>query len=57
MESAMVAIMLTLLGLPRMWNDLNPNNPMMYAFVGGLALALFAFIVMHIWLDRNSQKR
>lgn len=53
----MVAIMLTLLGLPRMWNDLNPNNPMMYAFVGGLALALFAFIVMHIWLDRNSQKR
>jgi hypothetical protein len=54
MESAMVAIALTLLALPRMWADLDPSKPMTYIFVSGVSAALVAFIVLHVRLDRSS---
>ena len=56
MESAMVGIALCLIALPRMWGDLNPSNPMTYALVGGLVLALIAFIIIHVRLDRSSRQ-
>ena len=56
MESAMVGIALCLLALPRMWSDFNPSNPMTYALIGGLFLALIVFIVIHLRLDRLSQQ-
>ena len=56
MESAMVGIALCLLALPRMWSDFNPSNPMTYALVGGLVLALLTFIVIHVRLDRLSRQ-
>jgi hypothetical protein len=52
MESAMVGIALCLIALPRMWGDFNPANPMTYALVGGMALALIAFIIIHLRMDR-----
>lgn len=55
MESAMVGITLCLLALPRMWGDFNPSNPMTYALVSGLILALIAFIVIHLRLDQASR--
>ncbi|HEX9332342.1 MAG TPA: hypothetical protein VF896_10660 [Anaerolineales bacterium] len=57
MESAMVGITLTLLGLPRMWGDFDRTDPMTYFFVAGLALTLIVFIIIHLWLDRSSQQR
>jgi len=57
MESAMVTIALTLLGLPRMWEDFDRTNPMLYTLVAGLSLALIVFFIMHFWLDRYSQRR
>src|SRR6266498_1591578 len=56
MESAMVGIALCLLALPRMWADFNPANPMTYALVGGLAITLIAFIIIHIRLDNLSRQ-
>lgn len=56
MESAMVGIGLCLLALPRMWTDFNTSNPMTYALVGSLFLALIAFTVIHIRLDQLSRK-
>ncbi len=56
MESAMVGIILSLLALPRMWNDLSKTNPMTYALVGGMALALIVFIAIHIRLDRSGRQ-
>jgi len=56
MESAMVGITLCLLALPRMWGDFNKSSPMTYALVGGLALALIAFIVIYWRLDRLSRQ-
>jgi len=56
MESAMVGITLCLLALPRMWSDFNPSNPTTYALIGGLVLALIAFIVIHLRLDRLSRQ-
>jgi hypothetical protein len=53
MESAMVGIALTLLGFPRMWDDFDQSKPMTYIFLAGLAISLVAFIVIHLWLDRN----
>jgi hypothetical protein len=55
-ESAMVAIALVLLAVPRMWSDFDPGKPMTYAFMGGLVLALAAFLFIHIRLDRASRK-
>ena len=54
MESAMVGLLLTLLGLPRIWSDLNPANPMTYAFVGGVVGTLLVFLTIHVRLDRVS---
>jgi hypothetical protein len=56
MESAMVGIGLCLLALPRIWGDLNPANPMTYALVGGMSLALIVFIIIHLRLNRMSQQ-
>ena len=56
MESAMVGIVLCILALPRMWGDFNPSNPMTYALVGGMAVTLIAFIVIHIRLDNLSRQ-
>jgi hypothetical protein len=53
----MVGLGLTLLGLPRMWNDLDPAKPLTYIFVGGIILTLVVFIVIHIWLDRSSHRK
>ena len=57
LESALVGIVLTLLGMPRMWNDFDQTKPMTYVFVAGLILALIAFIIIHFWLDRSSQHK
>jgi hypothetical protein len=57
LESAMVGIGLTLLGLPRMWNDFDQASPMTYFFVAGITLALMAFIVVHLWLDKASRNK
>ncbi len=56
LESALVAIVLTLLGLPRMWGDLDLTQPMAYVFVGGVILTLIVFTVIHLWLDKSSHK-
>lgn len=56
MESAMVGIGLCLLALPRMWADFNPSSPMTYALVGGLVITFIAFLVIHMRMDRLSQK-
>ncbi len=56
MESAMVGIGLTLLGLPRMWGDFDHSKFMTFLFVAGLVLTLIAFIVVHLWLDRSVQR-
>ncbi len=57
LESGLVGILLTMLALPRMWADLDQNNPMTYVFVGGLVLALIAFSVIHVWMDRSSRMK
>ena len=57
LQSAMVGLTLTLLAIPRMWNDLDPTKPMMYVFVVGLILALIALGVIHVRLDRQSQRK
>jgi hypothetical protein len=56
MESAMVGIILCLLALPRMWSDFDKSNPMTYALVGGMVIALMAFIIIHFRLDRLSRQ-
>ncbi|MEP6895302.1 MAG: hypothetical protein ABI986_06820 [Chloroflexota bacterium] len=56
MESAMVGIGLSILALPRMWADFNMANPMTYALVGGLFLALIAFTVIHLRMDKLSRE-
>jgi hypothetical protein len=56
MESAMVGIGLCLLALPRMWADFNPSSPMTYALVGGLVITFIAFLIIHMRMDRLSQK-
>jgi hypothetical protein len=57
LESALVGIVLTLLGLPRMWNDFDQTNAMTFVFVAGVIFTLIAFIVIHVWLDKSSQKK
>ena len=57
LQSAAVGLALTLLALPRMWNDLDPTNPMIYVFIAGLGVALVTLIVIHIWVDRRIQRR
>ncbi len=57
MESAGVGLLLTLLGLPRMWSDLNPASLMTYAFVGGVVVTLIAFLYIHVRLDRVSSNQ
>jgi hypothetical protein len=56
MESAMVGIVLSLLGLPRIWSDLDPGKPMTYAFLAGLVITLILFVFIHLRLDRASEK-
>lgn len=55
MESAMVAILLTLLALPRMWRDFDPAKPMTYVFVAGVVAALIVFTAAYIRLVRTSR--
>jgi hypothetical protein len=57
LESAIVGIALTVLGLPRMWGDFDRANPITYVFIVGLILALITFIVIHLWLDRAGRQR
>ncbi len=52
LESAMVGIALTLLALPRMWNDLDKGNPMTYAFIGGAAITLVAFAAVRFRMEQ-----
>lgn len=56
-ESALVGLGLTLIGLPRMWQDLDPTRPMTYIFVAGIVLALIVFSILHIRLDIASRKQ
>ena len=56
LESALVGIVLTLLGLPRMWGDFDTSKPMTYVFVAGVVLTLIAFIIIHIQMDKSSQR-
>jgi len=56
-ESAMVGLGLTLVGLPRMWNDFDPAKPMTYIFVGGIIFTLVVFIILHVWLDKSSHTK
>jgi hypothetical protein len=55
-ESAMVGLALTLISLPRMWNDLDKTRPMTFIFVAAIVLTLVAFIIIHAWLDKSSRK-
>ena len=57
LQSATIGMGLTLLAIPRMWPDFDKSMPMTYVFVGALTVALIAFIIIHIWLDRLSQRR
>lgn len=57
LESAMAGIALTLLALPRIWNDLDKSNPMTYVFVAASALTLAAFAVVHVRMERLSRGR
>ncbi len=57
LESALVGLGLTLLGLPRMWKDFDPGNPMTFIFTAGVILTLIAFIVIHIWADKSSRRK
>ena len=57
MESAMVGVVLTLLGLPRMWNDFDQTNFMTYAFAAGIVLTLIVFIIIHLRLDKFGQPK
>lgn len=56
MESAMVGIALTLLGLPRIWSDLDPAKPMTYAFLVGLVGTFLLFGFVHLRLDRSTRQ-
>lgn len=56
MESSMAGIALCLVAIPRIWSDLNTANPMSYALVGGMAMTLIAFIIIHIRLDNLSRQ-
>jgi hypothetical protein len=57
LESALVAVILTLLALPRMWVDLDQNNPLTYIFIAALVVSLIAFGLIHVWLDRASRTK
>jgi len=54
-ESGIIGPALMLLALPRAANDLNWSNPTAWLFVGALSAALVFFIVIHLWLDRESK--
>ncbi len=54
--STIVGQVLTLLALPRMWNDFDPTRPLSYAFVIGVGASLVAFIICYIWLERQSRR-
>ncbi len=56
MQAAMVGLVLTLLALPRIWPDFDPSNPMAYLFVGGVAVTLVAFVVIHLRLDSAARR-
>ena len=56
LQSALVGLVLTLLGLPRIWNDLDLTRPMSYIFMAGVILTLIAFIIIHLLLDRSSRR-
>ncbi len=56
LESALVAIVLTLLGLPRMWNDFDFSKPMAFLFLAGLVLSLIVFVGIHLRLDKSSHR-
>jgi hypothetical protein len=56
LESAIFGLTLCLIALPRMWGDLNPSNPMTYAFVGSLVLGVIVFIVIHMQFGRLSKQ-
>ena len=57
LESALVAIALTLVALPSMWADLDLTRPMTYIFIAGLGLSLIGFGLLHVWLDRSSRMK
>ncbi len=56
-ESAMVALALALLAMPRMWADLDPSKLLTPVYVAGVALALIVLVGLHLWLDRLSRTR
>ncbi len=57
LQSAMVALTLALVAMPRMWADLDPSRLLTPLYVAGLALALIVFGGLHLWLDRLGRAR
>ncbi len=57
LESAIVALGLTLLSLPRIWTDLDPAKPITYAFIAGVVLTLIVFIAIRLHLDRRGRHK
>jgi hypothetical protein len=56
LQSAMLGQALTLIAMPRIWNDLNHTKVMAYVFIAGLSLSFIVFIFIHLWLDQASRK-
>jgi hypothetical protein len=56
LESAMIATVLTLLALPRMWSDFDQSRSMFYIFVAAIPVALIALLIIHLRLDQQSAK-
>jgi hypothetical protein len=56
LQSAMIGIALTLLALPRMWNDFDQTKPMTYIFIASVISALIVFLIMHLRLDKIGKR-
>ena len=57
LQSALIGIILTMLALPRMWNDLESSKSMTYMFIGALIISLVGFIIIHLRLDAAAEKQ
>jgi hypothetical protein len=57
MQSAMVALALTVIALPRIWGDFDPGKPMTYLFMAGTVVTLVAFAGVHLSLDGRTRRK
>jgi peptidoglycan/LPS O-acetylase OafA/YrhL len=55
-QSAMVALGLTLIALPRIWSDFDQSKPFAFVFVVAAAATLLALVLMHLWLDAAARR-